>query len=387
MKHFTFIALFFVLLIGCNKKNQFIVEGLVDNAVGDTIYFHRLDLEGDFPVGEAVIKSNGSFRFKQASLQEPTFFKLSLTPTRFITLLGDSAEHIKVKAKKERFAYTYTVSNSSGSEKVKLLNEQIFSLSKTVDSLINYYHSLPEEDQAENLSRISEDLNHHINDYKEFVGSFVMDNHRSFASYYALFLTLSDGSQVMNVMDKKDQIYFAALATQLNLFYPESARTRQLYDYVLQAKNAERTSQFFDYIESIEGDGIPEILLPDAEGNEISLTSLKDKVILLSFWGSWDEASRNENHRLKQIYAKYRPKGFQVYQVGIEQSRLIWENTVLQDELPWISVRDLNYTDSYALRVYNVQQLPANYLIDSTGEIIGKNLFGSRLEERLDELL
>jgi len=132
---------------------------------------------------------------------------------------------------------------------------------------------------------------------------------------------------------------------------------------------------------------IPEIKEKDVKGNEIALSSLRGKIVLLSFHASWNDASRLENAYLKSIYPKYKPKGFEIYQVALEQSKVLWENELLQQEIPWISISDLRYTDSYPAKVYNITKLPANFLISREGEIIGKNLFGSMLEDKLKYFL
>jgi hypothetical protein len=109
--------------------------------------------------------------------------------------------------------------------------------------------------------------------------------------------------------------------------------------------------------------------------------------VLLSFWASWDEPSRKENKNLLKTYNTYKSKGFEIYQVSLDRSKILWEGAIEQDKLPWINVSDLRYTDSYPARVYNVQKIPANYLISRDGEIIGKDLFGRILDEKLNDLL
>jgi glutathione peroxidase-family protein len=191
----------------------------------------------------------------------------------------------------------------------------------------------------------------------------------------------------MNIWDKHDQVYFATVATSLNLLYPESERIKQLYNLVLSVKNEQRKNEFFEKLISEATDIIPEIKEKDVNGNEIALSSLRGKIVLLSFHASWDEVSRRENAYLKSIYPKYKPKGFEIYQVALEQSKVLWENELLQQEIPWISVSDLLYTDSYPAKVYNINKLPANFLISRDGKIIGKNLFGSMLDDKLQQFL
>jgi len=187
-------------------------------------------------------------------------------------------------------------------------------------------------------------------------------------------------------MDKQDQVYFSTLATSLNIYYPDSERVKHLYNFVLGAKSQQQQAAMNQYLMNNATAGFPDIEETDIKGNKIKLSSLKGKTVLLSFWASWDEASRKENNHLKKMYKKYHNKGFEIYQVSLDRSKVLWESAIVNDDLPWINVSDLRYTESYPARIYNVQNLPANYLISAEGEIIGKNLFGNRLTDKLSEL-
>jgi peroxiredoxin len=387
MKQILILVLAVTLMASCTQKNEFIIKGQIDNAAGEKIFLYRMDLSKDIPLDSFTIKRNGSFTMKQPRLNEPTFFKLALTPNRFITLLGDSTEVIEVQSQKEKFATNYSVRNSLGSKHIQTLNANITRLRQQVDNLVNLYNALPEEEQSQQAEGISAKITEEIENYKTDIGSFVMDNPRSFASYYALFLTLSDESMVMNIMDKRDQVYFSTIATSLNLLHPESQRVRQLYDLVLNVKAEERNAKLLELVNSVDGSGFPELKMTDVKGQEIALSSLEGKVVLLSFSASWDEASVKENQNLKPIYEKFKNRGFEIYQVSLERSKVLWENHLALNQIPWISVSDLMYTESIAARKYNIQRLPANFLISREGEIIGKDLFGARVEEKLQEVL
>jgi hypothetical protein len=105
--------------------------------------------------------------------------------------------------------------------------------------------------------------------------------------------------------------------------------------------------------------------------------------VLLTFWASQDENSRRENRHLKKLYNGYKSKGFEIYQVSLDKSKILWESAIAQDGIDWVSVSDLQASNSYAARVYNVSSIPSNYLISRDGDIIGKDLFGSLLDEKL----
>ena len=139
-------------------------------------------------------------------------------------------------------------------------------------------------------------------------------------------------------------------------------------------------------ISQITETSIPELVIPDMYGNNVALSSLQGKVILLQFWSAELGNSNALNADLKQIYSQYHDKGFEIYQVAIDTSRATWINSVQEQGLPWISVCDLMGQHSSALSIYNVQTLPYNYLFDAEGNILGKQLTTEQLEEKLQTI-
>ena len=345
-----------------------------------------MDLNQVVTIDSTQLNAKGNFEFSGERLTEPTFFLLKLSEQNYITLLADTTETIVINADGKHLEDSYELKNSIGSVYVQILNRRLRKLNDGIDKLIKDYKKLDKKDN-ETAKQLETQYQNLIQEHKDFVGEFIMENPRSFAGYYALFQRLNDNSYVMNVMDKQDQVYFATLGTSLNLFYPESDRAKHLYDFVLKVKTKQQQAKLTEVmLSNAEASGFPDIEENDITGEKVKLSSLKGKVVLLSFWASWDEPSRKENNHLKKLYSKYNKSGFEIYQVSLDRSKVLWENAIKQDELPWINVSDLRYTESYAARLYNIRQLPANYLISKDGEIIGKNLFGNRLTEKLDEL-
>ena len=92
------------------------------------------------------------------------------------------------------------------------------------------------------------------------------------------------------------------------------------------------------------------------------------------------------NEELKQIYKTYHKKGFEIYQINIDESEDEWRTYINFEDFPWISLRE---DDPYYLenaRLFNVRTLPANYLFDTKGNIIASNLFGRSLRIKLDQI-
>ena len=385
MKSIKLLLPILFIITACSTKEQFKVDGKIENAKGKQLYFEKLGLATGYPIDSLSLSKDGEFTFKGDRLNQPTFFTLNLPGSGIITLLIDSIETVEVSTDANNFSGGYKIQNSIGSVYIQILNERLAKLKNVVGGYIMEYNSIESELKRQ---EIIEKINAAINDHKKFIGEFVMDNPRSFASYYALFQRWDDETMVMNIMDKKDQIYYSTVATSLNLMYPESERVKHLYNYVLQAKLEQRKEKSWKLLmDSVETSSFPDIAEKDINGEVIKLSSLKGKVVILSFWASWDKPSRKANNSLKSVYKKYHKQGLEIYQVSLDRSKVLWENAMKTDQLPWINVSDLRYTESAPAKVFNVKRIPSNFIISREGEIVGKDLYDQRLDERIRELV
>ncbi len=388
MNMYRFILFLGVIFLfsSCSNKDKLRISGEISNGADQVLYLNQLNLNGEVPVDSVVLGTKGKFKFSLPKREYPTFFLLKLSDTKFITLLADSTERIKVISDANDFSVNYTVKNSLGSKYIQVLNSKFEKTKVILDSLVTVYNETPKEN-ADKLGKIREKIQDAVDKQKDFVNDFVMTNPKSFASYYAVFQRYDDGTLVLNPYEKKDLNLFSTVATSLDVYYPESARSKQLKSFVLGIHKEKKMEAMQKQIASEATQSIPEIEEENIYGKKIKLSSLKGKLVLLSFWASWDEKSRSENKNLLKIYKKYKSKGFEIYQVSLDRSKILWEGAIESDKLPWINVSDLKFTDSYPARIYNVQQLPANYLISRDGEIIGKDLFGRILDEKLNDIL
>ena len=130
----------------------------------------------------------------------------------------------------------------------------------------------------------------------------------------------------------------------------------------------------------------PDIKLPDASGIDHTLSSLRGKTVLLQFWASKDRTCRIQNQMLVELYAKFKHRGFEIYMVSIDDDHAAWAAAILEDQLTWINVGDMKGSTS-ALMNYNIHNIPANYLLDKEGKIIGKNMGGPELNATLSKVL
>jgi peroxiredoxin len=138
------------------------------------------------------------------------------------------------------------------------------------------------------------------------------------------------------------------------------------------------------------GSKSPEIKLPTLNGDTVSLSSLKGKMVLIDFWSTWCSPCVEEQTELARLYQKYKQsvftngKGFEIYAVSLDSKKENWENFVTKNKINWIQVSDLKYWRSPVAKTYNIQGLPFNVLIDGNGIIVAKNLHGADLEKEIE---
>lgn len=128
--------------------------------------------------------------------------------------------------------------------------------------------------------------------------------------------------------------------------------------------------------------------LPDREGRQTQFSAIAGKYILLDFWASWCGPCRLQSPFMKRAYDRFNKKGLEIVAVSLDDSRSRWLKAIDEDQVgDWIHLSDLQGRNSDLAKRYHINGIPHNFLIDSEGTIIAKNLHGLGLEEKLAELL
>ncbi|MDR0385065.1 MAG: TlpA family protein disulfide reductase [Prevotellaceae bacterium] len=382
------IKLLFTCLLGllmtvsC-KKTSVIIKGNVTDARNELLELF-VNTTPEKLADTVRLDSMGKFSFKYDFKKNtfPVFFTLTVSGKPLASLLLEPGEKVSVETCLKNPA-AYKVSGSAGSLLLKELNDKMLKTTISVDSIARILNSIEDTpENAERLKKINKDLAAVFTRHKRDLIRFVVKNNKSYASYTAMYQTLPGGIGVFG--KENDAFYFKLLADSLETKYPRSPFVLQLRDDYNRIVNKNAIQ---DLIISAAQSTIPDVKLPDATGTQVSLLSLKGKVILLNFWSSKDRTSASNNNELLPIYEKYRAKGFEIYQVSIDDDRESWLQTINMQKLSWINVCDFKGADTHSLKLYNVTKLPANYLIGRDCEIVGKDLFGEKLEEKIKEIL
>lgn len=148
----------------------------------------------------------------------------------------------------------------------------------------------------------------------------------------------------------------------------------------------ERWVRLLDADEKVKpGRNAPEFTTPDLDGEMVSLYSLvaDNEVVLLDFWASWCGPCIKTFPDLKEIYADYRDKGFEIVALSVDSDTDDWEDSVVEHETPWVNLGEIVEEPGPISESYGVMFIPKGFVLDSKGCIVQKDLTTDQLRSFL----
>ena len=361
------------MLCGCTSS-KVRISGKFLGLNSQTVYLEQMSVSGQTIVDSVALASDGSYEFLVGNVPStPTLYNIVYNNER-IPLLVSGGEKVTVGSLGSVLK-NYTVSGSVESELLREFNSEYIAGAMALAQKMDEYAQAEESQKV----ALAQSYNAQYRDVKRKQISFIVTNKSSIAAIYALYQRLEGERYLVNA--DSDIIYFRTVADAVAETYPESPLLISLRNDVA------RMEAQASLIQSIEERNYPDIEADDMYGNKVRLSSLEGNVVLVDFWSAELGNSNALNADLKETYRKYEGRGFRVYQVSADTSKAAWIRAVQEQRLPWTSVCDFKGEGSPIFGLYNVRRLPTNYLIGRDGMIVGRDLYGTSLEKRLEELL
>lgn len=377
-----FIVAFTLAIISCNqeKESNLIVSGSVKNKPARMIYIEESQVSTLDKISKdsTVIGADGTFSFKRKVKQEGIYnLRLDHDEYPFVSIIND-APKIIVHADFQNEKEFYTVSGSDASQKLKdfLTNSgeklrQLFYLNKELDSLQRI------QGDINSILNTEEKRNTAIADLKTYTQKLVQE---SKSPTLALFILSTYQGLANNPNFRIEQFTIDNLIGLLNELVAKFPERKEI---------ASIRNSFEAQIVKTGwvGKPAPEITLPDTEGRNISLSSYKGKYVLVDFWASWCGPCRHENPNVVEAYNKYRNKNFTILGVSLDMKKEAWKKAIVDDNLNWTHISDLQQWNSRVVPLYNINGIPFNVLVDPNGIVVAENLRGNDLQQKLAEIL
>lgn len=383
MKKISFFIGAAAIFAACDNSPKFYVEGAIENAKDSMLYLEAATLDGIQKIDSVKLGTDGKFSLKgDAPVGCPDFYVLRIAD-KYINFAVDSTETITFKAKYETMTTDYTVEGSKNSQMIKEISLLQQGVQKKLIAVEQNESMYPGDilDSVENI----------LNSYKETICTkYIYQEPGTAYAYYAVCQSLTDARgafMVFNpISDRKDVKVYASVATSWDALYPNAKRTEQLCNMAI--KGMDNTSAPKQQVIELDGDKIQEasiidINLPDINSKLHSIKDLKGKVVMLDFTVYGAKESAERTRILREIYNRYKDRGFTIYQVSLDDDIHFWKTSV--EHLPWTCVHE---TDGSATKIYGVQNVPTFFLINRANEIIGRDImFKGTLEEEILKLL
>ena len=361
------LILFFLSSCG-SSDNQFELIGNADVSDGTMIYVLQADQNNQPYIKDSTSVQSNSFKFKGVS-STPQISYIQVEGVNGYVLAILENGDIKADIDKDDISNSKVYGTKSNDDFIKYKSE--------TKSLVDVMNNISSEAQNAIMSgdvvtamELEKEYNSKEREVMLYEWDFIVDNLDSYMS--ALLLEVFMIENKVN----KDSI--------IDVY--ESFSNRIKVSDV--GKNiADLLSQFEDPIEV--GEIAPDFTAPSIDGPDVTLSNelVNNKVTLLDFWAAWCRPCRIENPNLVRLHKKYKDAGFDIIGVSLDRTREQWEQAVIDDNLPWTQVSNLNFWNDPVARRYSIRAIPQSYLLNKEGLVMGKNLRGQELEDRILSLL
>lgn len=368
------------LMWACGADKGVTIEGEFAACGNKTVNLESETNNGVEVVASVVTDEKGGFSMDlELPNGEPTLYTLRCEG-RFVPLIVAEGERVEVSSL-PGLIDGYTVSGSKESMLVREVKNILGFGRAKLDSLA----TLHTQTTAKKLQEaIAVEYTKEFHNIKRKQIEFIVKNSGSLAAIYALYQRLPGDEVLFDA--EKDIVYYRMVAEAVEENYPTSPYLATLKAEI-EAYEVHMTLNRKIEEAMQTPASFPEIALPDIYGKPRSLTEVqKGKVVLLDFWSITDGNAPFRHADYKTLYERYHDRGFEIYQVSVDTYRPDWVDVVQTQKLPWISVCDFLGSDSPAVVLYGVTNLPCSYLFDREGNIVAINAYGNNLAKELKNL-
>lgn len=353
-----------IFLSACQDKEQtphYAINGSIENIDDTNVYLARLS-SGDAEYLDTAQLVNGKFEMI-GSLD---------APENLYILIGDEEHYFNAFLSNDNINITADYdslknANVKGAPYQTKLDEYKKSLKSLNDQKDEIYKGYKEAQKNEDQALMDQyDVKWDELDEKEkeMLVSYVNEHPKSPISPYLVrrkiyVFDLTD-------LEEMDPVYDASLNNSPYLIY--------LRERIEGLKLVAVGKKYTDFA------------MVDTSGSEISISDQDGKYRLVDFWASWCGPCRDENPNLVNMHNKYKGKNFTIIGVSFDKKDDRWKKAIVDDELNWAQMSDLKGWGSAAGKIYMINSIPSNVLIDPDGIIVEKNLRGEALKTKLAEL-
>ncbi len=371
MKKIVFIITSALLFVACNnlKDNEFLISGTANGIENGKKVFIEVQTETGTLAKDTAVVTDGKFELKGITEEiDLGFIRIENEQINLPLILEEGK--IEINIVKDSL-HKSTLGGTPNNDKFQKFNTESRAISEKVAKFEK--DNGPEMQKAQ-MSNDTVTINKLLKEYKKFQNEmndyskkFIKENPDAYLSVLLLENFLM--RQYLTPEDIKS--YFEGLDKD-----------------VKETKSGKKIKTALDSMSAIViGKPAPNFSAPSPEGKTISLKESLGKVTIIDFWASWCGPCRAENPNVVALYNEFHPQGLNIIGVSLDKDAAKWKDAIAKDGLIWSHVSNLKFWEDPIAKQYNVQSIPATFILDEKGNIVAKDLRGEELRAKVAALL